>query len=261
MNAEEFGVWQRDEPDLYELIDGQPVQAAEEKQVTNRIFRVLIAAAHAYANNEVGREWLEAEQPELGAKPIDMAAEGWEGVLSCLRHLAVTHPGCVGYSPETAPLDIGPARNLLMEAEHYAAIVRNRREQAAALIAAMDILDSWRMGGSYQRDILGFPTQTALAAHEEAAQERGAVDLPPDVLTCVKAVIAIHATLVERYGGDREALVWLRMSHASAAFVGRTPENIIKDGRMPGLLVVLGFLEATKPDASSSSSSSDRGAW
>lgn len=246
MNVDEFHQWQRGEPDLHELIDGEPVRLADEKQITRRIFRVLAVAAKAYGSKKAAREWLESEQAELGAKPIDLAAEGWEGVLRCLRFLAAAVPGSTDYAPSKAPFRIGPAQDLLAEAERNVGILRYRRTQATALKAALDILDSWQMRGSRLRRILGFPTQDALVAAAEAAHGLGEVNLEADVLTCIRAVIAIHAALTERHGGEREALVWLRMSHATAAFAGQAPEDLITDSGLPGLLLVLGFLEATK---------------
>jgi len=132
MNADEFFRWQHGEPDLHELIDGEPVRLADEKQVTRRVFRVLVVAIKAWGSDEAGRHWIEAEHAELAAKPIDLAAEGWEGVLRCLRILSAAVPGCADYTPSKASFRIGPTQNLLEEAERYAAIVRVRRAQAEA---------------------------------------------------------------------------------------------------------------------------------
>lgn len=126
MNVEEFNIWQRGEPDLYELIGGEPVRLADEKQITRRIFRVLAVAANAYGSLEASQSWLELKNSELRAIPADLAAEGWEGVVRCLRFLATAGPSCTQYTPSEAPFRIGPARDLLDEAERYAAIVRHR---------------------------------------------------------------------------------------------------------------------------------------
>jgi phosphoribosyl-dephospho-CoA transferase len=126
MNAEELNIWQRCEPDLYELIDGEPVRLADEKQITRRIFRVLAVATNAYGSIKAGQSWLELKNSELRAIPADLAAEGWEGVVRCLRFLAAASPGCTQYTPIEAPFRLGPARDLLDEAERYAAIVRHR---------------------------------------------------------------------------------------------------------------------------------------
>ncbi|SDB74559.1 hypothetical protein [Belnapia rosea] len=246
MNVEEFQQWQRGEPDLHELMDGKPIRLADEKQVTRRIFRVLAVAANAYRSKEAGRKWLEAEQPELGAKPIDLAAEGWEGVLSCLRFLAAAVPGCTRYTPSKAPFRIGPAQDLLEEAERYAAILRHRRGQATALIAALNIFDGWQLSGSQQRAVLGLSDRAEFEAVAHAAHGYGAVVLEPDVLLRTGAVAAIHAALKVRYDGEHERLGWLRASNASAAFGGGTPMGLITARGMEDLLVVLGFLEATK---------------
>lgn len=137
MTVDEFLRWQHAEPNLHELIDGEPVRLADEKQVTRRVFRVLVVAIKACGSDEAGRQWIEAEHPELGAKPINLAAEGWNGVLSCLRILSAAVPGCADYMPSKASFRIGPAQNLLEEAERYAAIVRVRRAQAEA--AAVEV--------------------------------------------------------------------------------------------------------------------------
>lgn len=245
MNTDEFHQWQRGEPDLHELIDGEPVRLSDEKQMTRRIFRVLAVAAKAYGNKEAGRDWLEAEQAELGAKPVDLAAEGWEGVLSCLRFLATAVPGCTDYTPSKAPFRIGPAQDLLEEAERKVAILRHRRAQATALTAALGILDGWRMSGSQQRAILGFPERAGFKAVAQAAHDSGAVVLEPDVLIRTGAVVAIHIALTRKYQGERDRLRWLRAPNASAAFGGGTPLGLITARGMEGVLVVLGFLEAT----------------
>ncbi|MDO9712242.1 hypothetical protein [Paracraurococcus lichenis] len=80
MNVNELLEWQHSEPDLHELIDGEPVRASDEKQATRRILRVLAAAAKAFGSTGAGQRWLEEPQPETGFPPIEVADVGWGAV-------------------------------------------------------------------------------------------------------------------------------------------------------------------------------------
>ncbi|WBV42562.1 hypothetical protein [Pseudoroseomonas cervicalis] len=48
LTAEEFPYWQRDEPDLHDLKDGQPVRMSEIKQESHRAARALLAVTRGF---------------------------------------------------------------------------------------------------------------------------------------------------------------------------------------------------------------------
>jgi uncharacterized protein (DUF2384 family) len=116
-------LWQRDQPDLHELVDGQPQRLPDEKQATRRIFRALTAAITAFGDWKAAQEWMRRCHFELGTSPWEVAATDWHGVVRVLRLLETAAPGCARYDPESSEILIGhPARNLLEEAERLAAI-------------------------------------------------------------------------------------------------------------------------------------------
>lgn len=129
LTCEEFLYWQRDEPDLHELIDGQPVRLSDTKQASGREARAMFAATIAHGGDiRAGRQWLVRPQDELGAIPRDVVAKDWQGLVRVLRLLEQGWPGCSNCTSDAAPFRIGCwGDNLLREAEHFAALEARRR--------------------------------------------------------------------------------------------------------------------------------------
>lgn len=127
LTVTEHHLWQRDETDLHELVDGQPQRLPDEKQSTRRFFRALTAAVAAFGSWEAGQAWMERFHPELGSSPWETAAKDWGGVVRVLRLLEGMVPGCTQYDPENSKILIGYApKDLLREAERLAAIEAER---------------------------------------------------------------------------------------------------------------------------------------
>jgi hypothetical protein len=129
LTCEEFLYWQRDEPDLHELIDGQPVRLSDTKQASGREARAMLAATIAHGGDiRAGRQWLVRPRDELGATPRDVAAKDWHGLARVLRLLEAAWPGCTDGTSDAAPFRIGCwGGSLLQEAEHFAALGASRR--------------------------------------------------------------------------------------------------------------------------------------
>jgi hypothetical protein len=76
MTVEEFLLWQRDQPNLHELVDGRPVRQPDAKQAMRREGWATLAAKVANGGElAAGRRWLARPHDELGAVPRDVAAE------------------------------------------------------------------------------------------------------------------------------------------------------------------------------------------
>jgi hypothetical protein len=131
MTCTECILWQRDEPDLHELIDGLPVRMSDSRQLTRKCLRISTAATRAFGCWKSGRAWVLAPQSGLGGKaPWEVASEGWRGVVVALRLLEQVCPGCTWYDPDTAELMIDyRSRNLIAEAERFDAIEASRRAE------------------------------------------------------------------------------------------------------------------------------------
>jgi predicted nucleotidyltransferase len=129
LTFEEFAYWQRDEPDLHELVDGQPVRMTDTKQASRRETWALLAATMARGGDNIaGRRYLERPCAALGGAARDVAAKDWRGLVRVLRLLEEFWPDCTGYNPDTAPLVVGCwSDSLLREAERIAALEAGRR--------------------------------------------------------------------------------------------------------------------------------------
>jgi hypothetical protein len=129
LTFEEFRYWERDEPDLHELVDGQPVRLSDARQATCRAMRARLAAMIAHGGDmDAGRRWLERPHDELGGVPRHMAMEDWRGLARVLRLLEATWPGCTDYDPDSAPFLVGcRGDSLLQEAGRFAALEARRR--------------------------------------------------------------------------------------------------------------------------------------
>ena len=129
LTCEEFRYWERDEPDLHELIDGQPVRLPDARQASGRGVRATVAATIAHGGDRnAGRRWLGRPHDELGGVPLHLALEDWRGLVRVLRLLETMSPGCTADDPESAPFLLGcRGDSLLREAEHFAALEARRR--------------------------------------------------------------------------------------------------------------------------------------
>jgi hypothetical protein len=129
LTVEEFRYWERDEPDLHELIRGHPVRMSDARQASRRVMRANLAATVAHGGDlDAGRRWVERPRDELGGVPQDLAMENWRGLVRVLRLLEATWPGCTNYKPSSAPFLIGcRGDSLLKEAERFAELEVRRR--------------------------------------------------------------------------------------------------------------------------------------
>jgi predicted nucleotidyltransferase len=128
LTFEEFRYWEHDEPDLHELVDGQPVRLPDARQASRRAMRATLAATIAHGGDmQAGRRWLERPHDELGGVPRHLAMKDWHGLARVLRLLEATWPGCTEYDPGSAPFLVGCRDdNLLREAEHFAELEERR---------------------------------------------------------------------------------------------------------------------------------------
>ncbi|MDO9714082.1 MbcA/ParS/Xre antitoxin family protein [Paracraurococcus lichenis] len=244
MNVNEFLEWQHSEPDLHELIDGEPVRASDEKQAARRILRVLAAAAKAIGSTSAGQRWLEELQPETGFSPIEVAEAGWGGVLSCLMTLENRYPGCTAYDSETAAIRIDAPADLLAEAKRYAEIENRRRHSGPGLRIFLAIADFWGLDNAQRRRMLGEAPD--IDKWIQAAQEHRPLDLPQDVLQRTDVIVVIYGWLAVLLTTDEEGVKWLRTPHGAAVFGGKPPLDLITDRTPEGPLAVLGYLQATR---------------
>ncbi|MCB4824276.1 antitoxin Xre/MbcA/ParS toxin-binding domain-containing protein [Roseicella aerolata] len=129
LTFEEFWYWERDEPDLHELVDRQPVRLPDARQANRRGMRGRLAATVAHGGDmDAGQRWLKRPHDELGGVPLHLALEDWRGLVRVLRLLEARSPGCTAYDPESAPFPVGcRGDSLLREAERFAALEARRR--------------------------------------------------------------------------------------------------------------------------------------
>lgn len=129
LTVEEFRHWERGEPDLHELINGQPVRLPDARQATCRGMRARLAAMVAHGGDmDAGHHWLERPHDELGDTPLHVVLKDWSGLVRVLRLLEAGWPGCTGYDQDKAPFLVGcRGDSLLREAERFAALEASRQ--------------------------------------------------------------------------------------------------------------------------------------
>ena len=120
----EFCLWERDQPLLHELVDGQPIEMAVQRQETRKLLRARQAAWIAHGQDErAAKKWLQTHNIVLDGMPKEIAPRSWRDLVRVLRLLEEAWPGCTRYDPEMSFVWLQPRwDNLLTEAEHFAAI-------------------------------------------------------------------------------------------------------------------------------------------
>ena len=122
MNVEEFLAWMDTEPDSYELVDGQPVRMADEKQGGRRMGN-LIRAAELSLGHPDDLEWWHTPNAALeGQEPALYVRESWSHLAAALQLLR---------DPEDGGRLMGDRFcDIVARAERLAAIERDRARAA-----------------------------------------------------------------------------------------------------------------------------------
>lgn len=121
-----------------------------------------------------------------------------------------------------------------------------RRLSAPALRTFLAIADLWGLREEERRLMLGLPSRSTYHNWAKQAREHGAFTLDVDVLLRLSAVLGIHQALGVLYGGDAEAVAWLRGPQDGSIFGGRAPLELMISGTQDGLMAVRRFLDAAR---------------
>jgi hypothetical protein len=122
MNVDEFHAWMESEPDSYELLDGEPIRMADEKQGGRRMGNLFRAADLSLGSLE-SLEWVRTPRPELGgAQPFLYVAQSWSHLSAALQLL---------HDPEDGRHRMGDRfTDIRDRVERLAAVERQRTQSA-----------------------------------------------------------------------------------------------------------------------------------
>jgi hypothetical protein len=140
------------------------------------------------------------------------------------------------------PIDPGPS---LIGPDRFSPEQR-KRLSGPGLRTFLAIANLWNLSEDQRRMILGMPPRSTFHAWIKAAREHAAVRLDLDTLVRISAVLGVHQALGVLFGTEREAIAWLRASHAAPIFGGRPPLALLTCGTQDGLLSVRRFLDAAR---------------
>ncbi len=121
-----------------------------------------------------------------------------------------------------------------------------RRLSAPGIRTFLAIADLWSLDESQRLLILGSPARSTFHKWAKTAREHGELTLDVDTLTRISAILGIHQALGILHGSEREAVAWLRSSHAATIFGGRTPLDLVTAGAQDGLMAARRFLDAAR---------------
>jgi uncharacterized protein (DUF2384 family) len=121
-----------------------------------------------------------------------------------------------------------------------------RRLSGPGLRTFLALADLWRLTENERLAILGFPSRSTYHSWCQKARRGEGITLDLDQLTRLSAVLGIHQALMVLFPSEAEGIAWLRTPHASTAFGGQRPLDLVTSGTQDGLIYVRRFLDGAR---------------
>lgn len=121
-----------------------------------------------------------------------------------------------------------------------------RRLSAPGLRTFLALGDRWRLSEAERLAILGYPSRSTYHAWCQKVRRGDDITLDLDQLTRISAVLGIHQALMVLFGSETQGVEWLRAPHASTAFGGQRPIDLVTSGTQDGILYVRRFLDGAR---------------